>query len=217
MQPHRSSRRTASRSASSRTPTGLRLPSLEAHRLPLPRWCMFAGARWGADGTIVYADAARGIFRVDSTGGTPVQVAAAESGVVVVPEVLPDSQWVLYSQSSAPVTGRALLKAVGCDRFDGGTVRDRRVQSRNRERRVILKNGPVSYLSTGHLMYAHGSERRVRQHLSTPCARRSRDRRSGSTFLEQNASSRDVSLNGTLVVRENAPRMSTPYAHVADP
>jgi serine/threonine-protein kinase len=113
---------------------------------------LFAGGRWGADGTIVYADGARGIFRVASTGGTPVQVAAAESGVVVVPEVLPDSKWVLYSQSSA-VTGATVIRQLGVPGTKAGQFETIAFNLETGERRVILKNGPVAYLPTGHLMY----------------------------------------------------------------
>ena len=156
----------------------------------------FYGARWGGDGTIVYADSSRGIFHVDSTGGTPVQLAVAESGVVFVPEVLPGSKWVLYSQSNAPMVPALFLSQLGLTGSTAGQFETVAYNLETRERRVILKNGPVSYLSTGHLMYAMDQNAvfvapfdAVRAELTGSETR---------IALEQNAFVRDVSLNGTL-------------------
>ncbi len=156
----------------------------------------FAGARWGGDGTIVYADSSRGIFHVDSTGGTPVQLAAAESGVVFVPEVLPGSKWVLYSQSSVPLAPELFLSQLGLTGSTAGQVETVAYNLETRERRVILKNGPVSYLSTGHLMY--GVDQNAVFVAPFDAVRAELTGSETRIALEQNASVRDVSLNGTL-------------------
>ena len=97
----------------------------------------FAGARWGADNAIVFADAARGVFRVDSAGGTPVRLAAPDRGeLLALPEVLPGGEWLLYSAANATLTEfRTIAQSL-----------------KTGQRRVLVKDGGSRYLATGHLL-----------------------------------------------------------------
>lgn len=164
--------------------------------IPLADVGSFGGARWGSDGTVVYADATRGVFHVDSAGGTPVQVAAAESGVVFAPEALPGSKWVLYGRSSGPMTLGLFLTQLGMTPASGQfeTVA---YNVETGERRVIVKNAPASYLATGHLMYG-GDQNAV--FVAPFDAVRAELTGSETRILlsQQNGLVRDVSLNGTL-------------------
>jgi serine/threonine-protein kinase len=157
----------------------------------------FGGARWGGDGTIVYADTTFGIFQVNSTGGTPVQLADAEAGAVFAPEVLPASKWVLYTQSSAGNARATNLSLFGLTSSTAGQFETIAYNLETRERRVIMKNGPASYLATGHLMYGLDQDAvfvapfdPVRAELTGSETR--------IPLLTQYAFVRDVSLNGTL-------------------
>jgi serine/threonine protein kinase/Tol biopolymer transport system component len=97
-----------------------------------------AGARWTADGTIVFADASRGVFRVNSAGGTPAQLVAAEPGQVVVsPEMLPGNEWVIYTQTS--LTSARLQTAA--------------YSVKTGQRKLIVEDGAGTYLPTGHLLF----------------------------------------------------------------
>jgi serine/threonine-protein kinase len=104
----------------------------------------YAGASWGTDGTIVFADD-RGLFRVSSDGGAPealLRQAAAQPGDerLAWPEWLPDQQWVMFT---------VISDASGEDRA--------RVEALNLEsgaRKVLVRNASrARYVSSGHLLY----------------------------------------------------------------
>ena len=114
-----------------------------------------------------------------------------------MPEVLPDSQWVLYSQSSA-VTGATVIRQLGVTGSTAGQFETIAFNLETGERRVILKNGPVVYLPTGHLMYGADQDGvfvrpfdALRAEVTGPEIR--------IDVSEQNAMIGDVSQSGTLV------------------
>jgi serine/threonine protein kinase/Tol biopolymer transport system component len=119
---------------------------------PLAEVAAPAGAHW-IDGTIVYADARHGIFSVDATGGEPVLLAAAESAAVLAPHVLPRSDWLLFTQTNNMV----VLRQYGVPGATAGLMQTLAYNRSTRERRVVLDDGPATYLPTGHLVYGAGS------------------------------------------------------------
>jgi serine/threonine-protein kinase len=110
--------------------------------VPLADIAYMIGGRWSDDGGIVFADAARGLFRVESTGGTVEQlVSATEPGQVFGgPDVLPGGEWVLYGQSRR-VSPVADFETIAFSR-------------KTRERRVLLENGPAQHM--GRYLFYHG-------------------------------------------------------------
>ncbi len=103
------------------------------------------GASWGADETILLA-APDGIYRLSANGGaTPELVVATEEGKQAYgPVLLPDGDSVLFS-----VANRG--------DWDGGEIVIESISTH--ERKVLLVGGSnARYLSTGHLVYALGSQ-----------------------------------------------------------
>jgi len=100
----------------------------------------FTGARWAEDGTIYYADAAKGLYRVNAKGGAPDLIVPVQAGeVVVAPETLPGSEWLLYGESQGSAASAQInLMALNL---------------RTLERRLLLENGgSARYARTGHLL-----------------------------------------------------------------
>jgi Tol biopolymer transport system component len=104
------------------------------------------GATWGRDNVIFFAQP-DGIMRVSADGGTPEAVIKARTGEVLEgPQLLPDSDWLLFS----------LATSAGPTQWDQAQVV---VESlRTGERKVIWRGGSAArYLSTGHLVYVSGN------------------------------------------------------------
>lgn len=102
------------------------------------------GASWSSDGTIVFAQGARGIFRVSANGGTPevlVEVDATKGEMAHGPEVLPDGDTLLFTLGSGGSWEEAQIVAQS---FTTG------------ERRVLVDAGTDGrYVPTDHLAYSH--------------------------------------------------------------
>ena len=101
------------------------------------------GVSWEADDSILFGQAT-GIVRVPAAGGMPELVIPAKDGEQVYgPQLLPDSNSVLFSVTTL----------VGASRWDGAQIV---VQSlRSNQRQVVLQGGSdARYIPTGHLVYA---------------------------------------------------------------
>jgi serine/threonine-protein kinase len=101
------------------------------------------GASWNDDDTILYGQAAGGIWRVPGVGGQPKLLIKVEAGESAHgPQLLPGGEWVLFTVRS----GSSAL-------WDDAQIV---VQSiRSNERRVLIKGGrDARYIPTGHLLYA---------------------------------------------------------------
>jgi serine/threonine protein kinase/Tol biopolymer transport system component len=98
------------------------------------------GATWAPDGTIYFAVAYAGIFRIRASGGTP--TAATTLGRSELdhrwPEVLPDGKTLLFTTITAGTTFWANLLLA------------------NGDRRVIGKGASAHYVAPGYLVYAQG-------------------------------------------------------------
>ena len=99
-----------------------------------------AGASWGRDGTIVFADPT-GIYQIPETGGTPVLLlepdAEADEVAVGMPRHLPGTDAILYT-----VVRGGQPSAVGVLMRDSG------------EHRIVLEPAAdARYVPTGHLVY----------------------------------------------------------------
>jgi len=118
--------------------TGLwKVPVSGGPSLPIATTGQVVGADWGEDGTIVYSDAGKHLFRVPATGGTPVSLFdAPENTGAVWPQILPDGKNVLFT--SREDAGESLHVVP----LAGGEPR-------------IASAGLAGawYVSTGHLLY----------------------------------------------------------------
>jgi Tol biopolymer transport system component len=104
------------------------------------------GVHWAADGFVYYGDR-QGIMRVSASGGTPALVVAAKDGEQLDgPQLLPDSNTLLFSASRPSVFTQR-------NRWDTADVV---VQSlKSGVRKVLLPNGAdARYVNSGHLVYA---------------------------------------------------------------
>ena len=101
------------------------------------------GASWGADDMILVGQGPDGIWRVPGTGGTPEVVIPVEEGEQALgPQMLPGSEWVLFT-----------LRPAGVSAWDAAQIV---VQSLVTDERVVLLEGgrDARYIETGHLVYA---------------------------------------------------------------
>jgi eukaryotic-like serine/threonine-protein kinase len=106
------------------------------------------GASWGPDDWIVIGQGAKGIVRVSASAGRPETIVNVEKGEVAHgPQILPDGEHILFT----------LTKAVGSTRWDQAQIV---VQSlKSGERKVLIEGGSdARYVSTGHIVYALGSD-----------------------------------------------------------
>jgi serine/threonine-protein kinase len=105
------------------------------------------GAAWGNDGRILYGQP-EGIFRVSASGGTPELVIPAEEGELLYgPQLLPGGDRVLFTVTTAQ----------GAGRWDRGQIVVQSLASGDRT--VLIEGGSdASYVRTGHLVYARGSD-----------------------------------------------------------
>jgi len=100
------------------------------------------GVTWAEDGTILYGQGSRGIWRVAAEGGTPEAVVEVGDGEAAHgPQLLPGGDWLLFT-----------LRPKGAGWDDANLV----VQSmRSGERRIVVPGGRDGrYIATGHLIYA---------------------------------------------------------------
>jgi len=103
-----------------------------------------AGATWGRDGTILFAQFNDGILRVPASGGKSAIVIAANPGEQLYgPQLLPDGDSVLFTSTTA----------LGNARWDSAQIV---VQSLATGKRTVLVTGgsDARYVATGHLLYA---------------------------------------------------------------
>ena len=104
------------------------------------------GATWSRDGTVVFA-ADNGLFSVSAEGGRPQPLLLSEHPDTTVlgwPEFLPDSRWLLFTETPAGTILPGIAGESTIIAFDTTT----------RERRTVLQGAShVRYLSTGHLAY----------------------------------------------------------------
>jgi serine/threonine-protein kinase len=106
------------------------------------------GASWGDDGNIIVALGNTGLWRISSSGGTPVPVTKLNRGEGTHrwPQVLPGSQAVLFTAST------------GVGPFEDAEIDV--VSLKTGERKTVQRGGfSPSYLATsnrtGHLVYLH--------------------------------------------------------------
>ena len=98
------------------------------------------GANWGADGTILYGQGSRGIWRVSGQGGTPERLIAVDESkreFAYGPQMLPGGDTVLFTLASpawddAKIVVQSLASGL---------------------RKVLVEGGGGRYVSTGHLLY----------------------------------------------------------------
>ena len=101
------------------------------------------GASWGADPTIVFAQA-EGIMRVSANGGNPELIVRAEAGETVHrPQLMPGGDAVLFSVTTTQ----------GNIRWDSASIV---VYSLSSSRRTVVVKDATDgvYLPSGHLVYA---------------------------------------------------------------
>jgi serine/threonine-protein kinase len=109
---------------------------------PLPnRRQRIAGANWADAGFIVFATA-DGIWRVPASGGTPERIADAadKERARLLPQVLPGSQWVLFTVQRTPF------------RWDDAQIVARSLA--NGEEKILLTDAAdARYVPSGHLVF----------------------------------------------------------------
>jgi serine/threonine-protein kinase len=101
------------------------------------------GVSWGADDMVLFGQGPGGIWRVPGTGGTPEVLIAVEDGEQAHgPQMLPGSDWVLFTFRTAGAGGWNEADVV--------------MQSVATGERVVLIEGArdARYVETGHLVYA---------------------------------------------------------------
>ena len=101
------------------------------------------GATWSDDNSILYGSGPAGVWRVAADGGVPeLVVKVAEGESAHGPQLLPASEWILFT-----------LRPAGATWDDAQLVAQ---SMRSGERRVIHQGGRDGrYLATGHLLYAN--------------------------------------------------------------
>jgi len=105
------------------------------------------GATWGKDDTILLGQFS-GILRISGISGASELIVETRSGEQIHrPQILPGGEWVLFT----------ITNIGGSDRWDRAQIV---VQSlKSDERRVLMSGGSdARYVSTGHLIYASGSD-----------------------------------------------------------
>jgi Tol biopolymer transport system component len=95
----------------------------------------FAGASWGADDKIVYAEYLKGIKRVSANGGTPELIV---KGAAYHPQLLPDGKSLLFNFGDAPY--KIIVQSL-----------------QSGERKELFAGDTARYVPTGHIVYALGN------------------------------------------------------------
>jgi serine/threonine-protein kinase len=93
---------------------------------------LVAGASWGADDRIVYAEYQNGIKRVSANGGIPEMIV---KGAAYLPQLLPDAKSLLFTFGSAPY--KVIVQSL-----------------QSGERKELLAGDNARYISTGHIVYS---------------------------------------------------------------
>jgi serine/threonine protein kinase len=103
------------------------------------------GASWEADGTILFGQGPRGIWKVAETGGIPEVLISVETGAEAHgPQLLPGGEWVLFT-----------LRPAGVSSWDAAQIVVQSVTTG--ERKIVIERGrDARYVATGHLVYAVG-------------------------------------------------------------
>lgn len=113
--------------------------SLCAADLPL-------SASWGEDGTIVFSQGRKGIWRISASGGKPEQLINLDPGLgefCYGPEILPGGQAVLFTVKTPNSV------------WDDGLIVVHSLASG--QRKVLIRGGTAArYVPSGHLVYARG-------------------------------------------------------------
>jgi Tol biopolymer transport system component len=94
------------------------------------------GASWDANDKIMYAEYRKGISRVSANGGTPELII---EGSACCPQLLPDGKSLLFTFGTIPPL-KTIVKSL-----------------QSGERRELFTGDTARYLSTGHIVYALGS------------------------------------------------------------
>ncbi|MFQ5743892.1 MAG: protein kinase [Acidobacteriota bacterium] len=103
------------------------------------------GGSWADDGNIYFGRGTGGIWRVAANGGEPEKIVPLESGSARAPQLLPGGQWVLFTLREGPDAEWDEASVVVHSLVTG-------------ERRELFRGGTdARYLSSGHIVYAHGS------------------------------------------------------------
>jgi serine/threonine protein kinase/Tol biopolymer transport system component len=95
-----------------------------------------AGASWGTDDTIVYAQYPGDIMRVPANGGNPKSIIKKKGVSLIYPQMLPDGKSVLYTDINTLFEDRVMIGSI-----ESG------------ESRELFKGIAVGYLPTGHIIY----------------------------------------------------------------
>jgi serine/threonine-protein kinase len=103
------------------------------------------GITWCDDNTILFGLVSDAIFRVPSTGGTPVQITSLDSAAGEIshrfPQLLPDGKTVIFT-----------IKQNNITTFDEAIIAAQNIGTG--ERKILLRGGTYAkYLPTGHLIY----------------------------------------------------------------
>jgi serine/threonine-protein kinase len=102
-----------------------------------------AGASWGDDDTILFAENQRGIYRVPASGGEPELMVAVDPGQFATgPRMLPGS--------------RAFLYTIGGIDYDVDSQIFVRTLATGEKRTLLHPGTDVRYLETGYLVYMRG-------------------------------------------------------------
>jgi Tol biopolymer transport system component len=97
------------------------------------------GASWDSDNIIVFGTFASGLMRVSASGGTPQAIIKPESGIVALPQMLPDGEWILYTDAASVNRSRIMVQS-----------------PRLGEPKELFPGISARYLPTGHIVYAVG-------------------------------------------------------------
>lgn len=108
------------------------------------------GAWWGDDSTIWFGHINSAIYRVPSSGGTPVEVTRLDTTGKEIshrfPQPLPGGKTVLFT-----------IKHSNISSFDEAVIATENIETH--ERKTLVRGGSFGrYLPTGHIIYARGSQ-----------------------------------------------------------
>ena len=97
------------------------------------------GACWCADDTIVYGHYANSIMRISANGGVPQPIVKSKLKLplVVLPQILPDGESILYTGFSGPLARAIMVQSLKLG-----------------EPKTLFEGAGARYLPTGHIVYA---------------------------------------------------------------